>query len=111
MSAEDKIQISDRAYLNVTVVGPGVTVVEQKGPIANISAPVNGTLRVTLNEPIPNAQLVPIINSYGAFAILCSGIASTSTDTVKDFLFADSGGAPQPTFGARIVLSRRVGAP
>ena len=111
MASEDKIQISDRAYLNVGVVGPTVTVVEQKGPIASITAPVNGTLRVTLREPIPNAQLVTLINPYSAYLTICPGVDAASTDTVKDFLFADNAGAPQPTYGVRILLSRRVGQP
>lgn len=111
MSSEDKIQISDRAYLNVGVAGTTVTPVERRGPIASITAPVNGTLRVTLNQPIPNAQLVCLVNPYAAYCVINGGLDAASTDTVKDFLFADAAGAPQPTYGVRILLSRRVGQP
>lgn len=108
MAKEDIVQFSDRAYLNVGVVGAIVTVVEKHGPIASITAPAAGTLRVTFNTPIPNSQLMTLVNPYAPYCVLQTGLDETSTNTVKDFKFVDSAGVPLVSYGVRIAFSRRT---
>lgn len=109
MSKEDVIQISDVAWLDVSVTGTSVVVNAKQGPIATVSAPANGQLEVTLSEGIPAADF-----SYGCqfmqSALLTHNIRNQS-DTLKTFDITDfpAATARATLYRAKFVLRRKVG--
>lgn len=109
MSAEDKVQVSDRAFLNVSVAGTTVTVNEKTGPIASVSAPADGKLRITwvAGQGVPEtkalADVVYLANGGGNTPVMQSGAPA---GTLEIWSYEPNGGALAANYEAKLVLKR-----
>lgn len=108
MANEDVVQISDRAFLNVTVVGTTVTVNEKTGPIESVTAPADGKLRVLMLDggAIPESkqllEAVYLQNGGGNTPVLQTGAPAR---TLEVWTY-DAAGALTANYEARMTLKR-----
>lgn len=112
MAAEDIIQKSDIAWIDLSVTAGVPTVVAKNGPISSVAN--NGlAVNVTLGQGIPNDKMILGVTAYQGVANAAGGMCSLSQDaaastaTVKKiFAYADDRANPIQDWAARIVFSR-----
>lgn len=108
MSAEDVVQVSDRAFARVLVVGTSVTVDEKTGPIDSITAPANGKLQINMTpgKAIPESKFlceaVYLQNGGGNTPVLQTGEPVNSLEIWT----YDAAGALTNNYQVRLTLKR-----
>lgn len=108
MADQDVVQISDRAFLNVTVTGTTVVVNEKTGPIDSVAAPANGKLEINMTpgQAIPESKFlceaVYLQNGGGNTPVLQTG---QPVNQLEIWTY-DAAGALTNNYQAKLTLKR-----